>query len=64
MKDTVLCTEPDEISNLLGDFFYYNSSDENYNTTFLENNVHMRNQNLSSNINPHLDEQIKLSSPI
>ena len=64
MKDTKLCTDPDEISNLLGDSFCHNSSDENYNTTFFENNVHMRNQNFISNINPHLDEQTKLNSPI
>lgn len=64
MKDTELCTDPEEISNLLGDFFYHNSSDENYNTNFFENNVHMRNQHFTSNINPHLDEQTKLNSPI
>lgn len=64
MKDTELYTDPDEISYLLGDFFYHNSSDENYNITFLENNIHMRNQNFISNINPYLNEQIKLNSPI
>lgn len=64
MKDTELCTDSDEISNLLGDFFHHNSSDENYNTNFFENNVHMRNQHFTSNINPYLDEQIKLNSPI
>ncbi|XP_025198492.1 uncharacterized protein LOC112596882 [Melanaphis sacchari] len=64
MKDTKLCADPDEVSNLLGDSFYHNSSDENYNTTFFENNVHMRNQHLISNISPHLNEQTKLNSPI
>ncbi|CAH1720846.1 unnamed protein product [Aphis gossypii] len=64
MKDTELCTDPDEIPNLFGELFYLNSSDENYNATFLNNNIHMRNQHYTSCINPNLDEQIKLNSPI
>ncbi|VVC37519.1 Reverse transcriptase domain [Cinara cedri] len=64
MKDTELCSDPDEISNLLGNFFCHNSSDQNYNTAFLENNIHMRKQHFISNINPCLGEQTKLNSPI
>jgi hypothetical protein len=64
MKDTELCIDPDKISNLLVDFFYHNSSDENYNNIFFENNVHMRNEHYISNINPHLDKQTKFNFPI
>lgn len=63
MKDTKLCTNPDELSNLLGNF-YHNSSDENYKTICFENKVPMSNQNCISYINPHLNEQTKLNSPI
>jgi len=64
MKGTDLCTDTDEIPNLLGDLFYHNTADENYNKTFFENNVQMRNQNFTSNINPDLNEQTQLNSPI
>ncbi|KAL4092398.1 hypothetical protein QTP88_026901 [Uroleucon formosanum] len=64
MKGTDLCTDPNEIPNLLGDHFYHNTADENYNKTFFENNVQMRNQHFSSKINPDLNEQTQLNSPI
>ncbi|KAL4121100.1 hypothetical protein QTP88_013674 [Uroleucon formosanum] len=64
MKDTELCTDTDEISNLLGDLFYHNSLDGNFNATFLNNNMYIRNQQYTYCINSNLYEQTKLNSPI
>lgn len=64
MKDSDLCTNSVEISNLLGNHFFQNSSDENFNKHFFQKQHQMRNQLFISTINPLLNEQLIFNSPI
>lgn len=60
INDNTLLTDPIEVTNLLGNHFYLNSSDHNYNESFLNKNFTNRNHLLQSNISP-LNQELNLA---
>lgn len=64
INDNTLLTDPTEVANLLGNLFYSNSSDTNYNESFLNKNLTNKHRRLQSNINPSNRDQHHLNIPI
>ncbi|XP_016656403.1 uncharacterized protein LOC107882509 [Acyrthosiphon pisum] len=64
IKDNSLHTNPTEVANLIGNIFYANSSDTNYDEPFINMNNISDFQELHSNSNPTDQEQKYLNSPI
>lgn len=62
--DNTIHTNPNDVANLLGISFQTNSSDDNYDTTFINNNILNRNSQYISNISPSSQDQIHLNFPI
>ncbi|KAF0710583.1 Uncharacterized protein FWK35_00031756 [Aphis craccivora] len=62
--ENTLHTKPNDVANLLGASFQTICSDDNYDKTFLTNNIQNRNSQYISNISPLLQDQIHLNFPI
>jgi len=57
-------TDPTSVANIIGEYFHDNSSDKNYTKCFIERSKKQPNQQLISNVNPHLEEQMYLNTTI
>jgi len=62
--ENTLHTKPNYVANLLGASFQTICSDDNYDKTFLTNNIQNRNSQYISNISPMLQDQIHLNLSI
>lgn len=64
IKDNTLHNNPTDVANLIGNIFHANSSDTNYDESFINKNNISDSHELHSNINPTDQEQKYLNSPI
>lgn len=64
VKDNNLHTNSSEVANLIGNHFYLNSSNSNYNDSFINKHITNRHIHLQSNIDPSHQEQQYLNAPI
>jgi len=64
LNDNILLTDPIEVANLLGNHFHSNSSDNNYNESFLNNYPTSRQHLLQLNYSPLNQDQHHLNTPI